>query len=56
MPLPKSGSKQRIIENSQIFDFQLSEEDISSLDNLNEGKIIFEASDNTHDHDDRAGN
>lgn len=37
VPLPKSASKQRIIENSQIFDFQISEDDVSSLDNLDEG-------------------
>jgi len=39
VPLPKSASKQRIVENSQIFNFQLSEDDISCLDNLNEGLV-----------------
>ena len=38
LPLPKSVTPQRIKENSQIFDFSLTEDDlnlISNLENLN---------------------
>jgi diketogulonate reductase-like aldo/keto reductase len=31
VPLPKSVTDSRIIENAQIFDFELSEDDMDSL-------------------------
>lgn len=34
--LPKTQRKERLVENSQIFDFELSSEDMRALDGLNE--------------------
>ncbi|KAF9475446.1 Aldo/keto reductase [Pholiota conissans] len=39
VPLPKSAAKSRIISNSQVFDFSLSPDEISSLDQLDEGLV-----------------
>ncbi|KAF8151018.1 aldo-keto reductase [Crassisporium funariophilum] len=39
VPLPKSASKERIVKNGQVFDFQLSDEDIAGLDGLDEGLV-----------------
>lgn len=33
--IPKSSRKERILENSQIFDFELSQEEIKTIDSLN---------------------
>jgi len=34
--IPKSTREDRIRENSQVFEFNISDEDIRSLDSLNE--------------------
>ncbi|KAJ3555050.1 hypothetical protein NM688_g2787 [Phlebia brevispora] len=36
IPIPKSSSKERIISNTQIYDFELSEDEIKHLDSLDE--------------------
>jgi len=36
--IPKSTKKHRIIENADIFDFELSIEDMQKIDNMNEDK------------------
>lgn len=36
--IPKSSKKERIIANSDVFDFELSEEDVQLLDGLDKGK------------------
>ena len=37
IPIPKSSNEERIKENLDIFDFQLSEEDMEAISSLNEG-------------------
>lgn len=34
VPLPKSVHKERIIENTKLYDFEISPEDIATLDGL----------------------
>jgi diketogulonate reductase-like aldo/keto reductase len=44
--IPKSITPHRIIENSQVFDFQISEEDMATIDNLNQDKRVGPDPDN----------
>src|SRR5690554_1222416 len=39
--IPRSGKPKEIISNAQIFDFELSDEDMSEIDSLNRNKKIF---------------
>jgi hypothetical protein len=39
IPLPKSSSKKRIVSNAELFDFELSADDIVHLDSLDEGRF-----------------
>ena len=39
--IPRSARKSEIIENAEIFDFELSDEDIVKIDRLNKNKSIF---------------
>jgi diketogulonate reductase-like aldo/keto reductase len=37
VPLPKSSNPSRIIENTKVYDFNMSEEDMSVPDGLDQG-------------------
>ena len=38
VPLPKSGSPDRVVSNADVFDFELSKEEMAKLDALDKGK------------------
>lgn len=40
--LPKSGNKGRIEQNADVFDFELSEDDVNILDHLNDNYVSGE--------------
>ena len=50
--IPKSVTPSRIEENSKVFDFQLSVEDMQEIAKLNQkdGRMIFFAADKIHPH------
>lgn len=37
IPLPKSDTPERIVQNMEIYDFNISNEDMETLDGLDEG-------------------
>lgn len=37
VPLPKSSKPERIVSNADVYDFELSQEDMSALDALDKG-------------------
>ena len=41
MPLAKTVRKERMLENIDIFDFQLSEEDMKTITNMNKDTSSF---------------
>lgn len=40
VPIPKSSNKKRLQENIDIFDFELSKQDIAAIDGLNRNTRI----------------
>lgn len=45
VPIPKTGTEKRLIENASIYDFELSDEDTRILDAMNTGARIVKMSD-----------
>ena len=41
IPIPKSSSKARIVSNTHIYDFELSQDEVDHLDTLDEGASVL---------------
>ena len=41
IPIPKASSKERIAANTEIYDFELTKEEIAHLDSLDEGSSVY---------------
>ena len=39
--IPKSSNKDRMTENMQIFDFELTDDDMNKIKSLDKGKTLF---------------
>jgi len=46
MPCAKSIKEHRIVEKANVFDFELSAEDMAKIDDLNEGARVGPGPDN----------
>ena len=45
LPIPKASTRERIVANTQIFDFELTEDEVEHLDSLDEGRPRLESYD-----------
>ena len=41
VPLPKSNSKEHLAENLDVFDFELSKQDVAAINELNEDYSVL---------------
>lgn len=48
VPIPKSVNEDRLLENINVFDFELDEEDTKIMDSFNTGQRIVKLSDAKH--------
>lgn len=48
MPIPKTINENRLVENINVFDFELTEEDHEVMDSFNTGERLVSMSDTKH--------
>lgn len=48
VPLPKSKSKDRLLENSQLYSFEIEDKDMKKLDDLEENYVVGKLSSHSH--------